>query len=684
MSISLAESCVSWVRHTFAWSNSRQSWIERCGVLGLVAAVGALWWLSPRLDAAGQLSLWALLVVGAAILSRRGWLKLFGPVLFYDMIRAARRGRYILLRVMYAGFLLFILFCVWLDLGWRGGDHRQASILALKFFEAFMLVQLIAVSILTPAFVAGAISEEKDRKTMEFLLATDLRNREIVLSKLGARVANLTLFILTGLPILGLIQFLGGVDPVLVLTGFAATGMTMLGLAGLSILNSVLFKRPRDAIAITYLYLISYIALGTAAFILQKTGGFRYIDFPLWFGDGAPTLSNLVNWLNTGNILIAIINIGMAGSSAAPALLEEYALFHGILALVSVVWAIIRLRPVALRQAFASVPKAGARHRARPAVGELPMLWKEICVEGGVRLNWVVAILLAILFLLTLAPGAFIVIMHYLVWNRGGDHWFVQEINMWVRLAGTFVACLTILSVAVRASTSIGNERDKQTLDSLLTSPMDSDTMLWAKFIGTLLGVRLAWIWLGLIWTIGIVTGGLHVFALPLVLAGWLVYASSFTMLGLWFSMTCKTTMRATVYTMMTTVSVAVGHWLLWMCCTPLLYVGGHGGAEHIAVVLVRFQGGMTPPAVLFIFAFNAQDFASDYVAEMMLYCILGLAIWGVACFVFWVGLLSPRFRVYTGREQERLPEKDHDPRADGDDRRRPRRGPPPLARDYT
>src|SRR5208282_4105240 len=98
--------------------------------------------------------------------------------------------------------------------------------------------------------------------TMEFLLATDLRNREIVLSKFGSRVANLTLFILTGLPIISFIQFVGGVDPTLVLTGFAATAMTMLGLAGVSILNSVLFKRPRDAIAITYFYLIGYLGLG--------------------------------------------------------------------------------------------------------------------------------------------------------------------------------------------------------------------------------------------------------------------------------------------------------------------------------------------------------------------------------------------------------------------------------------
>src|SRR6202011_4056052 len=109
-------------------------------------------------------------------------------------------------------------------------------------------------------------------------------------------------------------------------------------------------------------------------------------------------------------------------------------------------------------------------------------------------------------------PGVLMIIFHYLDNLQRRDPFFAREVNIWVRLAGTFVCCLTILGVAVRASTSIGNERDRQTLDSLLTSPMDSGTMLWAKFIGTLLSVRLAWVWLGLIWAIGVVTGGMHVF----------------------------------------------------------------------------------------------------------------------------------------------------------------------------
>jgi len=125
--------------------------------------------------------------------------------------------------------------------------------------------------------------------------------------------------------------------------------------------------------------------------------------------------------------------------------------------------------------------------------------------------------------------------------------------------AGTFIASLTILGLAVRASTSIGTERDKQNLRFAAHQPMDSNTILGAKFIGTMLSMRLAWVWLGIIWGLGIVTGGMHVFALPLVLAAWVIFAAFSTMLGLWFSMVAKTTMRATVYTMLVTLAWGLG-----------------------------------------------------------------------------------------------------------------------------
>ena len=51
------------------------------------------------------------------------------------------------------------------------------------------------------------------------------------------------MLVITGLPILAALQFLGGVDPQLVLAGFAATLLTVASVAGLSIFNSVLCRR---------------------------------------------------------------------------------------------------------------------------------------------------------------------------------------------------------------------------------------------------------------------------------------------------------------------------------------------------------------------------------------------------------------------------------------------------------
>src|SRR5207244_3797186 len=211
--------------------HSKSSWQERLVLALFVVSAAGLGYLGMRLQLWQAAILWAGYFVALAVCSRPGWVQLFGPVLFYDMVRTARRSRYILMRLLYANLLLAILCSMFFSREVHLRAHqREIAVLAESFFSVFMIVQIVLVAVMTPAYVAGAIAEEKDRKTLEFMLATDLTNREIILSKLLSRLANLTLFLLTGLPILSLIQFLGGVDPNLVLAGFVATLMTMLGL----------------------------------------------------------------------------------------------------------------------------------------------------------------------------------------------------------------------------------------------------------------------------------------------------------------------------------------------------------------------------------------------------------------------------------------------------------------------
>ena len=89
---SLVQTVVFWFRQNVGWSNSRQSWQERLGVLALLAGAVLLWRYAGGLALGQKLVLGVAWLAALAFVLRRGWLKLFGPVLFYDMVRVSRRS----------------------------------------------------------------------------------------------------------------------------------------------------------------------------------------------------------------------------------------------------------------------------------------------------------------------------------------------------------------------------------------------------------------------------------------------------------------------------------------------------------------------------------------------------------------------------------------------------------------
>ena len=676
--MSLVQILMQWLRRTFTWSTSAESWHERrisWTMLVLGVALGSAWGLRGvvvwtkddgaqiRFPSSPDVLLWTLggawLLVGL-ILMRLSQIKLFGPVLFYDMVRSSRRTRYFLLRGFYSVVLLLVLFFVWMTVSSHNlAPREQASRLAMDYFEIFTVVQLIAVILLTPAYVAGAISEEKDRKTLEFLLATDLRNREIVLSKLLSRFSHLVLFLLTGLPVLSLLQFLGGIDPNLVFAGFCFTLLTMLGIGGVSILNSVVYKRPRDSIAISYFFCVAYFVITTVLFSYHPPAVFGFLFGPRAPAPPVPTgEAQFFEILYIGNIIVVLMKVlrsGVAGTLSAdlPGLLAEYALFYGSLALVCITWSIARLRRIALKQTFAKV-KLSQQAKDRPPVGELPMLWKEIHVEGSLKLHWVAWILVILLVIATFANPFVWLVEWTVIGQRWQNNELVRDMNMWARVAASGVATLTIIGVAIRAANSIGNERDRQTMDGLLSTPLSSTSILAAKYVGSLCSIRLGLIWLVGIYLIALITGGLHLFAFPLVLAAWFVFASAAALIGLGYSMACSTTLKATVYTVLTCVGLGAGHWLIWFCCGPILFLSGSSGDG--AIYLVKFQAGITPPVVMFCLTFSGEEFRPEFgdreLAELIAFSVFGLFLWTLAGLFFWNGVLVPRFRALTGRTE--------------------------------
>lgn len=674
--MSLVRGSLTWLRQTFGWLDDPRSWAELVFLIVLLQAAAGLLIFGRAWPVWLQVVLWGMLIALPLALEKIGWLKLFGPVLFYDMVRTARRSRYVIMRTLILGLLVAVLFLVWFTFYVERhlDDRQRASRLAETYFEWYTIVQLVVVTLLTPAYVAGAVSEEKDRKTLEFLLATDLHNREIILSKFCSRVANLLLIIMAGLPILSALQFLGGIDPNLVLMGFAVSALSVLGLGSVSILHSVLSKRPIDSIFLTYLFIFAYFALATFLWGLQQAGAWGQLT--LWTWMTAPftaqpvpvgeVLDPLTSVLNAGNPLIVIMQIGRAGMSGTlavtlPQLLWEYALFHVTLSALCIGWSIFRVRAAALKQSLGRVKE---RHWDRPPIGEQPMLWKELQVEGGIRLHWLAWIVLIILVLLTVGTGLWIIAYYvwpYLVGGRH-DNWtsLGEAMNAWVRFSGTSVGCLTILWAAVAGALSLIKERDNQTFDALITTPLSSDTILFAKFLGSLGSARMGLVWFSTILLLALFTGGLNVLAFPLVLGAWLIYASFFAMIGLWFSMVARSKLVATCATIGTTLLLSVGHWLVWMCCGPLLIVLDHRGRgpEKLFEYVAKFQAGNTPPFVLGWLMYSTESIDRQFgppreFVELTGFSLVGLMLWGSGCVVLWFGLLAPRFRHLTRRDSQ-------------------------------
>ena len=283
---------------------------------------------------------------------------------------------------------------------------------------------------------------------------------------------------------------------------FAVTGLTLFSLGSLSILSSIYVKKPRDAILLTYLVMMAYFGCSALSTVLLSYP--RIAGIGIGTPPNAISLKDLIQWFNAGNIAFALLTLrdafrsNVPVASVLPGLLRNYAIFHCAAALICTAVAVARLRVVATRHAMdeSRLSARAGRLRRRWRIGRRPMLWKEVVVDPGLAFNRFGRALIVLIVLASFVPAVWIGVPRaFAWWNNVWDHlriWYSlgTAINLWVRVVGTAVACLTLVGVAARAAGSVTGERDRQTLDGLLTSPLESGAILSAKWLGSILSLR--------------------------------------------------------------------------------------------------------------------------------------------------------------------------------------------------
>jgi ABC-type Na+ efflux pump permease subunit len=616
----------------------KDTWPQWAAILLLLGGFAFLGWHWHQLTFPQNLLFCGLLLVLFCTFFRHGWVRLCGPLVYFDLVRAARRSRYPLLRA-YVYFVLINLIVG--GMLWYLNDTmtlqmpmNEAARVAEYLAYFFLSGQLLLMVLVTPGYTASAIADEKERRTLEALLVTDLSNQEIILSKLIVRVGNLLLMLMTGLPILMLLHFMGGVDAALALGSFAATMLTTASLAALGLVNSVCSRRPRDAIFYTYVELVAYLIVSGLSRSLYST---RFITATFSLGPVSLSAADLVDGFSAANpihLLSRQIQAVAGGKSivrAATEALGDYGLAHLLLTLAFTAWATLRLRAVFVKQTYGTqVASVRRRLWKRPQVGTWPMIWKELAVDRGFHFRWFGRGLLGVLFV-----GSF-ALLGLVLFSVAAMPESLYAVGYWSRNMGALVACLLLVGVAVRAAGSISGERERQTLDSLLSTPTSPTAILFAKWLGSIASVLWGWFWLAGIWEIGILWGDLDVVSLPLLFAAWFIYAGLLAVLGLWFSLTSRTTLHATMYTLFSTGALGISFLLLpFFGFSPIWNPSPGSWAGWLR----KFLLGIAPPVAFGSLLPVDTDITGRWAGKEnweLPFAILGLVCWLTATVIFW------------------------------------------------
>src|SRR5262249_27979473 len=147
------------------------------------------------------------------------------------------------------------------------------------------------------------------------------------------------------------------------------------------------------------------------------------------------------------------------------------------------------------------------------------LLWKEVyqaayAGPGPELQTWKTSLWQPCLFLLaSLAAGSGL-----LLWMNP-ERWAQtsRALNAVVAFLTVILASLAAGLLAFRSGASVSGERERQTLDALLTLPSDRKEVLRAKWLGTLLRYRLCLYALGTLWFLGLAAGALHPLGLILL-----------------------------------------------------------------------------------------------------------------------------------------------------------------------
>ena len=430
---------------------------------------------------------------------------------------------------------------------WLGWDRASVAGAALFAHVAFGLVVAmqtsVAIGLVIP--VSKAVAGERDKKTLDALLATRLSGPEIVFGVMAAGLFRCANGLAATVPVVVLMVYLGGVDPwygVVAGAGLAPTAVAVAALSAVATVESRTAGRAvRGAVGLMYVWFVFPALLPTLRGVLPAALPGWVIAPMLWALDSSPlgVAGNLPGlfprpWgLVEGVFRMAALQLGVAAVLTA--------------------WAVWRLRPAsrglydvegragllkALRAANRTLPK-------RRPCGSDPVFWNErygyrvknrVGRSAGrvVGLTSLGALVVVVWWLAAPAfaelagrgygpsaeaysmpdvPPLTRVIVERLIvrtYNAARPGQARLELNLGLRNISAILAMGFVVTTLSYGAAGVVGERQRDTWLGLLATPLTGRDVVRGKSLGALWRSRTTVAALLGLWTVGLAAGAVH------------------------------------------------------------------------------------------------------------------------------------------------------------------------------
>jgi len=202
------------------------------------------------------------------------------PVITKELKGRMRSRQGFIILIAYLSLISIFILLIYLFLAVDGtvanGDPSFLQTVGKVIFSTVVLLELLMLGFIGPALTAGAISAEREHKTIDLLRTSLLSGRALVFGKLSSAVVFLLLLIFTAIPVESLAFFLGGVGMAEMVISTLMLVVTAVFFCTLGLFFSSFSKRTLIATVLSYSsILISFIMFSLLLFFISMLGSYN-------------------------------------------------------------------------------------------------------------------------------------------------------------------------------------------------------------------------------------------------------------------------------------------------------------------------------------------------------------------------------------------------------------------------